>query len=198
MPVYIWTKHTASETGTRLVEVRCEKCDCTYFYELTRVGTGTESSPYFLLEDWARDTAVAKAKADVERRLASEAELIPCPRCNWINEELIEGYRRSCYLGWIEQSIWAAVIGAGFCAIPLSITTGIPGHSGDLIFFGVVVPLILILAVTGVVLFVQTMRKNINPNARYPEPPRLRKRVARSFVLDTESRQLVPSSRKEA
>lgn len=194
MSIYIWTTHRASNTGTRLVEVRCEKCDGTYFYELTREGSGTECSAYFLFEDWARDTAATKAKSDAERRLASEAELVPCPHCNWINEELIEGYRRSCYRGWIEQSIWAAIIVIGFCVLLLSCSVGIPGHSNDVVFFGFFMPLLSILAVTSVVVFVRTMRKRIKPNSRYPEAPSLGKRVPPSYVLDGKSRQLVRSS----
>ena len=194
MPVYIWTKHTASETGTRLAEVRCAKCDCTYFYELTREGAGIECSAYFLFENWARETAVAKAREDAKRRLASEAELVPCPSCHWINEELIEGYRRSRYRGWIEQSIWTAVIGMGLCAVPVSASIGIPGQSGAVIFFGVIVPMFLLLVVTAVVLFVRTMRKRIAPNARYPEPPRSPRHVPASLMLDVESGQLVPAS----
>lgn len=194
MPVYIWTEHTASATSTRLVEVHCAKCDCTYFYELTREGAGSEVSAYFLFQQRARESAVAKAREDAKRRLASEAELVPCPSCHWINEELIEGYRRTRYRGWIERSIWMAVFGLGFCALQVSVRAGIPGHTGEVILFAGVVPVFLILAVTGVFLLVRTMRNHIQPNARYPEPPRLPRRVPESLMLDAESRQLVPAS----
>lgn len=82
------------------------------FYELTMIGIGTTSAPYGLGATSAETTSKDLSALELQNRLIDEAELVPCPRCHWINEELIEGYRRSRYR-------WAAPL-AG-CHVLLSL-----------------------------------------------------------------------------
>jgi len=116
MTVFIYTKHTASGEFSRMIEVKCEKCGCVYYYQLKRQGTGTDTSAYLLFEDWACETAKARAAQDGQNRLESEADLVPCPQCNWINEELVQGCKNSQFRGWTRKACWIAVIGLGICA----------------------------------------------------------------------------------
>ena len=93
-----WAKHiNAERIGGRMVRVACARCECEYFYKFTRVGTGTGTAHYGLGVGRATATANKEAQKDLDRRLATEAELVPCPKCNWINDELIAGFRCGRY-----------------------------------------------------------------------------------------------------
>lgn len=88
--ILYWGKQIDAEQGGGcLVRVQCATCGCEYFYELARIGTGSRSAPYGIGVDRATDFARYHSKRDLAKRLATEAELVPCPKCNWINEELI-------------------------------------------------------------------------------------------------------------
>lgn len=198
MPVFVSTKHTASAECSRLMQVTCEKCSCEYFYELKREGTGTETSAYFLFQDLARDAAAEKAAHDGKRRLDSEADLVPCPNCNWINETSIAGYRKTHFRGWIEQAIWIAVIGLGICAGGVCLTWGIPNQELELFFFAVILPILLIAFVGGVFFGVRWLRHRIQPNSRFPNPPRIPRDTPSALVLDPNSGRLIPASKTSA
>ena len=49
----------------------------------------------------------AAARKDLARRLERESEMVPCPKCQWVNEDLIARYRRRKYrpLAWITLAI---------------------------------------------------------------------------------------------
>lgn len=95
-------KHTA--TGVRIEQVACERCRTTYFYELSRVAVGASEAPYYTGQDAARQRAVVAAGRALAERLRNDVELVPCPKCNWVNESLVARYRRRRYRGawpWI-------------------------------------------------------------------------------------------------
>jgi len=46
------------------------------------------------------------AEKDLKRRLESDAELVGCPTCRWVNQELIDKYRRARY----RSAPWLAVL----------------------------------------------------------------------------------------
>src|SRR4051794_37994495 len=96
-----WGKQVESEDlGARVLGVICDKCGCDYFYALRRVGTGSGTAPYGIGLDQATKDAQQRAKNDLGQRLTTEAELVPCPHCAWINDELVLGYRLGKYRGW--------------------------------------------------------------------------------------------------
>jgi len=76
--------------GTRLEAVVCEKCQTSYWYELTRVSVGKAWVLYGLYEEAARRRAKMRADQNLQWRLASEAELVPCPKCRWVNQPLVD------------------------------------------------------------------------------------------------------------
>jgi hypothetical protein len=69
-----------AQAGGRVVRVACARCQCEYFYHLTRIGIGHGEAPYYIGVGRATRTAEKQAKKDLERRLTREAELVPCPR----------------------------------------------------------------------------------------------------------------------
>lgn len=96
--VLYYGKHIeAAQVGGRVARVVCDRCGCEYFYELTRIGTGSETAPYGIGTAGATRRAKKQSRRDLQRRLAREAELVPCPKCHWINEHLVWGYRLGRY-----------------------------------------------------------------------------------------------------
>src|SRR5687768_10630050 len=108
MLFYFDKKFDAERVGARLERVECSKCGCEYFYELRRVGKGRGFAPYRLGQASAARLAHEKSAHDLAERLTFEADLVPCPRCNWINDELVEGYRRGRY-----RRLGAVAVGVG-------------------------------------------------------------------------------------
>src|SRR3954464_13576384 len=92
--IYVGKDYSSTVSGRRLVSVVCEKCQTSYRYELTRQGHGSASSPYFLFADDLEDRAADRAQGNLAKRLDREAELVPCPKCYWINQDLVNRYRR--------------------------------------------------------------------------------------------------------
>ena len=108
-----WGKHVASEhVGGRIVRVECAKCGCEYFYELTRIGTGSGTAPYGIGTASATRSAKEQSQRDLGQRLAFEAELVPCPKCNWINDDLVNGFRLGRY-----RRLGRVAIGVGFVGV---------------------------------------------------------------------------------
>ena len=100
MVFYYGKRFNSAFVGVRLVEVVCDKCGCEYQYKLARVGSGTAGAPYGIGSARAALSADKQARDNLNRRLAEEAELVPCPKCQWINDELVLAYRQGRYRGW--------------------------------------------------------------------------------------------------
>ena len=114
----------SSAVGSRLVRVQCDKCGCEYFYELARVGSGQAHAPYAIGTRIAARRAEERAQRDLAKRLENDAELVPCPKCAWINAELVSRYRRGRYRGWATFAACTACLGTSIalvCAWFLSI-----------------------------------------------------------------------------
>jgi ssDNA-binding Zn-finger/Zn-ribbon topoisomerase 1 len=92
--LFYFAQHFESATvGKRRVAVKCDKCGRDYVFELARVGSGRAQAPYGIGIRRAARAAEERAQRDVRRRLENDAELVPCPECDWISEELIARYR---------------------------------------------------------------------------------------------------------
>jgi hypothetical protein len=178
----------AERVGGRIVRVQCTRCGCEYFFQFTRIGVGKSEAPYGLGVDRATRKANERAQKDLDRRLASEAELVPCPKCNWINEELIAGYRRGSYykLGYAARliAVFGVVIGVVIEAILGVLEPGL------LVYF-LLVPASVFLLSGGVLVLRQWLRGRIQPNADHPLPPKLPPGSPPALLKDPESGQLV-------
>jgi hypothetical protein len=174
MVIYYGKQFHSASIGARLVEVVCDKCGCEYQYELARVGSGAASAPYTIGSARAANSAAEQARGDLNRRLAEEAELVPCPKCHWINEELVSGYRRGRYRGWTKLAAGlglvgtlASMLGAWF------VSTGPAADRGALPYLLIGGPTISI-ALAGLILLMRhLLRSRIQPNRDYPLAPRL-------------------------
>jgi hypothetical protein len=159
MFVYVGKSYTATLGGSRIVPVACERCQNRFFYELTRVGVGRASAPYYVGQAAAADRAEQAAKKDLARRLERESELVPCPECQWVNGDLIARYRRRRYrpLGWIAAAIAIVGIVAAMGDMFLDNRRFLSG--GMQVFLAV-----CLLSAGAVLLFRNGLRRRIDPN----------------------------------
>jgi len=173
--VAYFEKHFESvHIGGEVVPVQCEKCGCEYSYELARVGSGSASAPYFLGGQRATASAQQQSQQDLVGRLATEAELVPCPKCNWINAELVGGYRKGRYR---HVGMWAIGVGVVGTVISLLgawiISSGPQADRGALPYCLFGGPLLFIGLALGMVLLAKSLRNRIEPNRNFPRSPKL-------------------------
>lgn len=192
MSLYFDVAAHAAESGSRLAHVHCERCGCDYAYELARVGRGRTAAPYGIGLAAARQGAREQAEQQLAERLQSEAELVPCPKCHWINEDLVRGYRLSRYrlLGPMAAAVAffgsvASLIGAWFVAI------GPAADRGALPYFLYVGPAVFITIGTSILLVRNWWRSRIRPNRDFPLPPTLPAGTPPALILDGSRGQFV-------
>lgn len=173
MVFYFGRKISARATDVQLAEVRCERCHGEYAYELARSGAGTGDSPYGLTPTSASNKATRSAVKDLLVRMRSEAELVPCPHCQWISTELVQGYRRTCYRQWGTTALYLTIVGVATSWIAAWFV--FQGGIDRWLLPHLLISLpatFLFLALLAMVVR-SALRSLINPNRHYPVPPRI-------------------------
>jgi hypothetical protein len=163
---------TATRTGTRIVPVICEKCRTSFYYELARVGVGKGSAPYHLGQKSAADRAARAAERDLARRLERDVDLVACPKCKWVNEELVRRYRARMY----RRAPWLIVclVVGGLVIAPLMGALVAALFGDDPVPAAVLSTMALfLLSPIWVLLIRSRLRHRIDPNATYPRKPTL-------------------------
>jgi hypothetical protein len=170
MFLYFGKHFTQSAAGQRLARVECDRCGTGYCYQLSRVGTGVGVAPYCLGQARAARLAEQRAAKELERALDRGRELVPCPKCSWINEDLVQGYRRTRYRLWGRVAFY--ILGT---AILLALTLVPLLAFGDPDALPIVALILLgIVLLSGGTLGIQMwLRGRINPNRNYPDAPEL-------------------------
>ena len=171
MFVYFSVTTKATTTQSRIVPVTCEKCGCSFFYEMTRMGEGANVAHYGI--DLSFASAERKAESDARKRLTNDVELVPCPSCRWINDELICRDRKANFREWTVIALLVVSVGIVASLIWTSrIYLGSAENRGTIPYF--ILPGILGGVIAGAILFLQNwFRNRIQPNQHYPEEPRL-------------------------
>ncbi len=190
---YFSSRFEASQAGSRLASVECEQCKCQYFYELTCIGTGTATAPYGLGGTSDETSSQLQAAAELQERLTWEAELVACPQCHWINNELVEGYRQGRYR-------WAAPLAAGiafFGTVAALISAaylwfGPAVDLGALPYVLIGGPGISVAIGVAIVLVRNFLRSRIRPNRNFPAPPKVSPGVPPALLLDEATQTLKP------
>src|SRR6266550_517808 len=116
MFVYFGKAYNATATGSVIKGVACERCGGHFFYELARVGAAIASAPYYLGQDSAAAQAQWRAEASLAAKLQVECELVPCPHCGHIQEQMIDFLRLRMYrpllvLSWVLPFIGLFITG---------------------------------------------------------------------------------------
>jgi hypothetical protein len=191
-----WAKQiNAERVGGRIVRVACARCSCEYFYKFTRIGAGSGTAHYGLGVGRATLAANKQAQTDLDRRLASEAELVPCPKCNWINDELVAGFRRGSYRKLSDAATLIAAAGV-VVGVILGLIFGFT--SPVALGYALILPAVLLLAGGGLFLLRNWLRSRIRPNRDHPLPPQLPPASPPALVRDPASGQLVSVKQGQA
>ena len=171
---YFGKSFAGERFGQSLKAVTCGQCGTAYKYLLTRRGTGSGTAPYMLGQDAARGRADREAEAHLQRRLTSNAELVPCPKCRWVNEDLVRRFRWGRYerVGW--AIFLLMVLGfVGFTASAAMLPnlfeydSKVPGIISLSLLL--LVPLAPVIVLGGR----RWLRGRIDPNRHHPRPPTL-------------------------
>ena len=109
--MFYFSKHFSSTAaGGRDVDLACERCGRAYRYRLSREGSGGASAPYYLFAGSGQDRADRRAARNLRRRLDRGAELVPCPRCRWVNQALVDAHRADVQRGLIGAAAVLSVV----------------------------------------------------------------------------------------
>jgi hypothetical protein len=199
MFLYYGNTFESSRAGGCVVGVVCEHCGCTYYYELARIGTGAYTASYGIGSSSASQKAQDQSESDLQRRLAMEAELVPCPRCHWISDDLVEGYRLGRYKG-----VGKLAFAVGFAGSILSLIVAWFIHIGSPLDRWLL-PYLLIggpATFTGsamtLLLLRGRLRGRIQPNREFPQEPRLPPGTPPALILDEATQNLRVALRTSA
>ena len=174
---YFARKFSAEVAGRRLRGVWCEKCGTLYSFELARVGVAVASAHYGLGQGAARHRADEDAEDDLDRRLSRDTELVPCPRCNWVNDELVVRWRSRLYPRvWIPIALTLTLTGGLLAWLPivanLRDVEGLGQRGRTTLAFGCLA--LVALSPLAILWFREVLRRRkVDPNASYPHAPRL-------------------------
>lgn len=190
-----WSKHIKIEQlGKRVVSVECSHCGCEYYYTLIRIGTGSATAPYSIGVGRATKSAQKQANEELNRRLNSEAELVPCPQCFWINDELVEGYRQGRYRSLMGFAVFFAIIGSVIPLVYAWLYFADPALARTVLGYFFLGGTVLCWACAGGIISLRNwLRNRIQPNRHFPQPPRLPPGIPTAFVVDPSSGELAPA-----
>jgi len=87
-----YTATVKSEYKRRCV---CEKCGTEFTYTFMVSGSGKGSSPLFVRNKAAADDAQKNAAANMEKAAQSAFPPVACPKCNHIQDQMLQYYRRT-------------------------------------------------------------------------------------------------------
>jgi hypothetical protein len=195
MFIYYGKTFHSSQAGVATIGVVCDQCQCTYYYELSRIGTGAHTASYGIGEGSAADKAQDQSASELQERLAVEAELVPCPKCNWISNGLVNGYRLGRYRG-----LGNAAFIVGFVGSALSLIVAWIFANGSQMdrwlwpYFLIGGPAACIGFGGLLLLFRRWLRSRIQPNSKFPSEPRLPPGTPPALLLDEATQTLKPAS----
>ncbi len=181
---YHGERFDVSLIGHRVVGQACEQCGREYCYELARIGSGSSWSHYGYKRDHARAKARLRAELDLEKRLSEESELVPCPKCEWISENLISGYRR----GRCRWTTPLAIRVVGLGGLVLSILAfglALGGPLKDVVVYIIGVALVSGVLAAAILLIRPVLRSRIQPNRDFPYPPNLPRCTPQALVWNS-------------
>lgn len=101
------------KTGSTHRPVTCERCGTQFVYKAERTVERFTPVPALMDEGEIRRKGEQLAKKQLEQELANASDVIPCPSCGWVQQEMIDAARRDRFrlmreFGW--PLVAAAVI----------------------------------------------------------------------------------------
>lgn len=174
---YFATTYESTAVGRRIVGIQCDKCRHEYCFELSRIGDGGARAHYGIGAEFAKNRAAVMAENDLKAKLENESDLVPCPNCNWINEEQIAIYRKSRYQGLAGCFGVFALFGACLATIICFLIVGRPNNNGDvgdqgiMPYFVFAIPAFMVVSAVLMFQLQSWLRNRINPNENFPDAP---------------------------
>ncbi len=150
----------ATVEGDAVKTVCCESCDQSYSYQMIREGVGEGFNLLWSTRGAAEAEARKRAARDLRRKLAQDADLVPCPRCGHCQADMVKATKE-------KRHSWMTVVAllAGFVfiyALPMSLPGGKIGGR-DRVIAGIVAAGTGLLAF-GMAILQSTLRRNYDPN----------------------------------
>lgn len=100
MLIPVAKQYTAEITGQTRKEVTCENCGAGYSYEMRRTAHAGASTG--LLDSGADAANLARQRAHdrLMRQLARHCNPVRCPRCRWLQRDMLREVRRRALIRW--------------------------------------------------------------------------------------------------
>lgn len=194
MFIYYGKRFESEQVGGRVVGVQCDKCGCRYYYQLTRIGAGVANSSYGIGTASGPDRASERSEQELQERLSLEAELVPCPQCNWINDELVQGYRRGRYRRMAKVGLVIGVLGTVIGVLCGLIIGRNPADQGAVPYFLYGGPGLSLSFAAGMLGLRFWLRRRLRPNRNYPQSPALPAGTPPALLIDESSGKLRPAA----
>src|ERR1700689_2583979 len=87
----------ASAQGSVPKLVECDQCQFEYVYLLSRSVETEQTSLLFLDNERAREDAERLARTYLQESLDQGCEVVPCPKCGWVQEHMVQRARELHY-----------------------------------------------------------------------------------------------------
>jgi hypothetical protein len=178
---YFWRTVAVSMTGTVDVRVRCENCEAAYRFRVARSATGSGHDAGMLDEIAAMKVAERKATDELESRLQSAIEPVPCPSCGWFQRSMWRAYRRKYAQNRFGRMPTAGFVSLAIAAVSFMIGLGLADGSTELNQSDreIITGAFIVAAVTvflGFSLLIGSLllRLHLDPNADMPLDERLK------------------------
>jgi hypothetical protein len=151
------------------VGVRCEQCGHKYGYALSRSARVKVARAVWESRATAREAAQRHAETLVDQKLDRESDPVPCPKCGWLQNKMLDAARREQFPHSPRNAVVALII-AGVALFASFVVQMIQEEHPNLALGGVLCGLLITVALLGgggiMSLVVHQRRvKNHDPNS---------------------------------
>jgi hypothetical protein len=95
---------------TVFIDVTCEQCSHCYGYALTRSRRAIGDRYIWQSREKYRDKYVAEARRELDAKLARAFDVVPCPRCGWIQAHMIAKAQQARYPAETWPAVFAFIL----------------------------------------------------------------------------------------
>jgi len=164
---------SAITAGATWQNVQCEKCKKHYHYPLVREAKASVRAAYGIRQGAAEERAAKTAQYKLMKLLEQGVEIVPCPSCGWVQQDMIREARRRTARWLIYLAALCFIAGLALAMYPLGELLSVtdpevtPAEKtraivGLLIGTGAAVALLIVR---------RMLQSTVNPNSHYPKPP---------------------------
>jgi len=110
---FLWSTYTATVRGAVLKRVTCEGCGERYVYAMERTARGQGTSAYMLDNRGAERRSSAAADKTLRRMFERECDIVPCPACGTVQEDMVRTSRSGHRRWLLRAGIWMILAAGG-------------------------------------------------------------------------------------